>query len=156
MQKRMYRNSKIIFLMAVVIAVIIGTAILASYAFIKPFSPFAPIPPPTFGQGNQPPAQGLPGDLQLFYAVEVVISSVNITLLVFLLITNADIFRKNRSKFTFGLLIFSAAFLFKDLTSSPLVIRAFGFHQVGLGPFAFVPDLFELVVLVALVYLSNE
>jgi len=156
MQKRMYRNAKIIVLMVAVTAVVIGTSVLASYAFIKPFNPFSPIPPPAFTHGNPPTAQGIPGDLQLFYAIEAVISSVNITLLAFLLVTNADIFRKNRSKFTFGLLIFSAAFLFKDLTSSPLVIWAFGYHQVGLGPFAFVPDLFEFVVLCALLYLSYE
>jgi len=156
MQKNVRKDPKIILLAAVLIIVIVGTSILSSYAFVKPFNAFSPQPPPGPSQGGQPSQQGIPGDLQLFYAIEAVISSVNITLLVFLLITNSDIFRKTRSKFTFILLIFSAAFLFKDLTSSPLVIWAFGYHQLGLGPFAFVPDAFELVVLLALLYLSYE
>jgi hypothetical protein len=156
MQKSMLRDRKIIFLLAILVIVVIGTTILASFAFITPFHPFSPLPPPTSAHGGPPFAQGIPGDLQLFYGVEAVVSSVNITLLVFLLITNADIFRKTRSKFTFILLIFAAAFLFNNVTSSPLVIWAFGFHQIGLGPFAFIPDLFELMVLCALVYLSYE
>jgi len=155
MQKGMYRDRKIIFLLAVLIVVAVGTAFLASYAFIRPFSPFSPLPP-QFPHGAPPSAQGIPGDLQLFYAIEAVTSSVNITLLIFLLVTNTDIFRKTRSKFTFILLIFSGAFLLKDLASSPLVIWAFGYHQEGLGPFAFVPDLFEFVVLWALLYLTYE
>ncbi len=156
MEKHMYKNLKIVLLLAILIIVAIGTAVWASYAFIKPFSPFSPLPPPSPSHANQPPSQGLPGDLEVFYAAEAVISSLNVALLVFLLITNADVFRKTRSKFTFGLLIFSAAFLVKTLTSSPLVIWLFGYHQEGLGPFAFVPDLFEFVVLCALLYISLE
>ena len=156
MQKNMRKDPKIISLVTVLVIVIVGSAILASYAFINPFSPFSPLPPPGSSQPGQPSGQGIPGDLQLFYAVEAVFSAVNITLLVFISITNADIFRKTRSKFTFLLLIFSAAFLFKDFTSSPLIIWVFGYHQVGLGPFAFVPDIFEFVVLCALLYLSYE
>jgi hypothetical protein len=42
----------------------------------------------------------------------------------------------------------------KDLTSNPMIIRAFGFGLYGLGPFALLPDLFELVALSVLLYLS--
>ena len=155
MEKQMYKNTKIVLLLAILIIVALGTAIWASYAYFKPFSPFSP-QPPSPNQGNPPPSQGIAGDLEVFYVAEAVVSSLNIALLVFLLVSNADIFHRTRSKFTFGLLIFSAAFLVKDLTSSPLVIWVFGYHQQGLGPFAFVPDLFEFVVLCALLYISFE
>ena len=155
MGNRMYKNSKIVLLLAILIVVALGTAIWASYVYFKPFSPFSPLPGRP-SQGSQPANQGIPGDLQLFYAIEAVVSSLNIALLVFILVSNTDMFRKTRSKFTFGLLIFSAAFLVKDLTSSPLLIWVFGYRQQGLGPFAFVPDLFEFVVLCALLYISLE
>ncbi len=151
----MYKNPKIVLLLAILIIVALGTAIWASYAYFKPLSPFSP-QPPLSSHGNPPPSQGIPGDLEVFYVAETVVSSLNIALLVFLLVSNADMFHRTRSKFTFGLLIFSAAFLVKDLTSSPLVIWVFGYHQQGLGPFAFVPDLFEFVVLCALLYISFE
>ncbi len=142
----MHRNLKIAIVLVILTVVAVDAALWAVYSFYQPFNPLRPLPPPTSN----------PGDLGVFYAAEAVVSSLNIALLVLLLITNADIFRKTRSKFTFGLLIFSTAFLFKDLTSSPLIIWAFGYRQVGLGPFALLPNLFECVVLVVLLYLSFE
>ena len=155
MQKPMYKNLKIVLLLVILIIVALGTAIWATSVFFKPFAPFNPLP--FLGsQGRPPPSQGIAGDLEVFYVTEAVISSLNIALLIFLLVINADMLRKTRSKFTFALLIFSAAFLVKDLTSSPLMIWLFGYHQEGLGPFAFLPDLFELVVLCTLLYISYE
>lgn len=151
MKKRMYKNFKIAIVLVILIVVALDAALWAAYTFYKPFSqPFNPLRP------LQPPLTSNPGDLEVFYAAAAVVSSLNIALLVFILITNADMFRKTRSKFTFGLLIFSTAFLIKDLTSNPLVIWVFGYRQEGLGPFALLPDLFELVVLVVLLYLSFE
>jgi hypothetical protein len=142
----MRKNLKIMFVLVILIVVALDAALWAAYSFNQPFKPLNPMPPPN----------GNPGDFEVFYAAEAVVSTLNIALLVLLLVTNADIFRKTRSKFTFGLLIFSTAFLFKDLTSNPLVIWVFGYHQMGLGPFALLPNLFELVVLVVLLYLSFE
>jgi hypothetical protein len=95
-----------------------------------------------------------PGDLQLFYIGKTVFSTLNIALLSFLVLTYADIYRKTRSPFTIGLLMFSIVFLIKEFTSNPMVIRAAGFNQYGLGPFALLPDLFEFVALAVLLYLS--
>jgi hypothetical protein len=66
----------------------------------------------------------------------------------------ADIYRKTRSEFTVGLIIFSATLLLYALTSNPIVIRAFGFRLFGLGPFALLPDVFTFVALIILLYLS--
>lgn len=142
----MRKNLKMMLVLIVLIVVAFDAAFWAVYSFYQPFNPLQPLPPPISN----------PGDLEVFYVAETVVSSLNMVLLTLLLIVNADIFRKTRSKFTFGLLIFSIAFLFKDLTSSPLVIWVFGYHPAGLGPFALLPGLFELVVLVVLLYLSFE
>jgi predicted membrane protein len=101
----------------------------------------------------QPP-EYIPGDIELFYIARTVLSAVNITLLVVLIVTYASIYIKTRSEFTIGLLIFATVFLMKDLASNPFVIGAFGFRLYGLGPFALLPDLFEFVALTVLLYLS--
>jgi len=85
---------------------------------------------------------------------ETVVSSVNVTLSMFLLLIYVSIYQKTQSEFTIGLIIFSAVFLLNALASNPLVIRAFGFWPLGLGPFALLPDLFTLGALAVLLYLS--
>jgi hypothetical protein len=50
--------------------------------------------------------------------------------------------------------IFAFVFLVRDLTSSPFVTAMYGFRAYGLGPFVFLPSLFELVALSVLLYLS--
>ena len=84
------------------------------------------------------------------------ISTVNVALLIFLLTTYIDIYRKTRSQFTFGLIIFSLVFLLRTLTANPLFMSVFGFRAFGLGPFALLPELFELVALSVLLYLSAK
>jgi hypothetical protein len=94
------------------------------------------------------------GDVELFYTIKTVVSTVNVTLSIFLLLIYVSIYQKTRSEFTIGLVIFSAVFLLNALASDPLIIRAFGFFPVGLGPFAMLPDLFTLAALGVLLYLS--
>jgi hypothetical protein len=94
------------------------------------------------------------GDVELFYTVGTVVSALNLTLSIFLLFIYIGIYQKTRSEFTIGLVIFSAVFLLNALASNPLVIRAFGFWPVGLGPFAMLSDLFTLAALAVLLYLS--
>jgi hypothetical protein len=94
------------------------------------------------------------GDLQLFYIGKTVVSTLSIALLSFLMLTYVDIYRKTKSPFTIGLIMFSIVFLMKEFTSNPMVYRAAGFNQYGLGPFALLPDLFEFLALTLLLYLS--
>ena len=151
MENHMNRNLKtwLILVILAVIAVAILAAIWAANAIYQsevrePGFPFRPLQPPGY----------IPGDIELFYIVRTVISAVNITLLVVLIVTYASIYIKTRSEFTIGLLIFAIVFLMKDLASNPFVIGAFGFRLYGLGPFALLPDLFEFVALTVLLYLS--
>ena len=94
------------------------------------------------------------GDIELFYTIKTVVSTINVTLLIFLLLTYINIYRKTRSEFTVGLIIFSGVFLLNALASNPFVIWVFGFRPFGLGPFAMLPDLFTLAALGVLLYLS--
>jgi len=102
---------------------------------------------------EQPP-YSISGDIEFFYIAQTVVSTINVTLSIFLLLTYISIYTKTRSEFTIGLMIFSAVFLLNALASNPFVIRAFGFWPRGLGPFAMLPDLFTLGALAVLLYLS--
>ena len=94
------------------------------------------------------------GDFELFYVANTIISTINIAMLVFLILIYVNIYVKTRSPFTIGLVIFAFVFLVRDLTSNPFVTSIYGFRAYGLGPFAFLPSLFELVALTVLLYLS--
>jgi hypothetical protein len=149
MNKHMNKNSKIWLVITVtLIAIALLAALWASHAFQFPMSDFPqrPLPLP----------EDVRGDFEFFYVAQTVISTVNVALLVFLLTTYIDIYRKTRSQFTLGLIIFSLVFLLKTLTANPLFMWVFGFKAFGLGPFALLPDLFELAALSVLLYLSAK
>jgi hypothetical protein len=95
-----------------------------------------------------------PGDFEFYYMVRTVLSTVNIVLTAVLIFNYASIYSKTRSEFTLGLLLFALMLLIKDITLSPFVIALGGFGIFGLGPFAFLPDLFEMSALLVLFYLS--
>ena len=145
MENQMNKN---VWIWLVVLVTLIAVALLAGFwaalTFYNPRLPWRMLQRPG----------AIAGDLEFFYMAKTVVSTINIALLSFLILTYADIYRKTRSQFTIGLLIFSSVFLLKDLASNPMVIRASGFNLFGLGPFALLPDLFEFVALSVLLYLS--
>jgi hypothetical protein len=96
------------------------------------------------------------GDMELFYRVKTLLSSINATLLVFLLATYVDMYRTIRSEFTIGLILFSVILLLYALSSNPLMQWIFGFRAFGLGPFAMLPDLFTTLALAVLLYLTMK
>jgi hypothetical protein len=110
--------------------------------------PFEPRPWPSF------PTPRMGEDLELFYTIKTIVSSVNVTILVFLLITYFNIYRKTQSEFTAGLILFSMVLLLYAMVSNPIVQVAFGYRAFGLGPFAMLPDLFSLIALTVLLYLT--
>ena len=101
-----------------------------------------------------PPPGGFPGDFEYFYVLFTILSTVNIALLVLLLLTYINIYSKTRSPFTIGLVIFALVFLIRDIAQSPFVSGLLGFRAVGLGPFVFLPAIFETAALAVLIYLS--
>jgi len=96
------------------------------------------------------------GDIELFYKAKTILSSINATLLVFLLATYVDIYKKLRSEFTIGLIIFSLILLLYALSSNPLLQWLFGYQAFGLGPFAMLPELFTTLALAVLLYLTMK
>jgi len=139
------RTWVLLLLLPILLVVAILAALWATSIFWFPPSPW---------ERRWPPPYEIPGDIEFFYIAKTVVSTINVTLLTFLLLTYVSIYRKTRSEFTIGLIIFSAIFLLNALASNPIVIWAFGFRPFGLGPFALLPDLFTFVALVVLLYLS--
>lgn len=135
--------------LGLILAILVAAAIFAAFWVTV----MIPQPPP-FQVRRDPSGGFVPGDFEFFYFAFTVISTINIALLVILVITYLNIYSKTRSPFTIGLIIFAAAFLMKDLASSPFVIGLFGFIAFGLGPFVFLPGIFEFAALLALLYLS--
>jgi hypothetical protein len=149
MNSHMNKNVKIwLVIIVTLIAIALLAAFWASHAFQFPLSDFP--------QRRLPPPEDIRGDFEFFYIAQTVLSTVNVALLIFLLTTYIDIYRKTRSQFTLGLIIFSSVFLLRTLTANPLFMWVFGFRAFGLGPFALLPDLFELVALSVLLYLSAK
>jgi len=145
MKHCMNKNVRTWLILATLIVVAILATLWATSTFWFPTSPW---------EHHWPPPQNIPGDIEFFYIAKTVVSTINVTLLIFLLLTYIDVYRKTRSEFTIGLIIFSMVFLLNALASNPLVTWVFGFRAFGLGPFALLPDLFTFVALAVLLYLS--
>ncbi len=109
---------------------------------------------PGFQQIRAPPPRFIPGDFEYFYVANTIISTINIALLAILALIYFNIYIKTRSQFTIGLIIFALVFLVQNVTSSPFITSPFGFRAYGLGPFEFLPGMFEFVALTILLYLS--
>lgn len=144
MKSRMNKDEKYWLIVGTLIVVAVLATLWATSTSWFPRHPWDPRRRP----------ENILGDVELFYTVGTVVSTVNLTLSIFLLFIYIGIYQKTRSEFTIGLVIFSAVFLLNALASNPLVIRAFGFWPVGLGPFAMLSDLFTLAALAVLLYLS--
>jgi hypothetical protein len=110
--------------------------------------------PPQFPGPGDRRSELVAGDFEIFYLTYALISTINIVLLVILVLNFINIYKKTRSPFTIGLIIIAGAFLIKDVTANPIVMGIFRFQAFGLGPFVFLPSIFELVALSVLLYLS--
>jgi hypothetical protein len=152
MKNRMNKSVRNWLILATLTVVAILATLWATSTFWLPPSPWRHREPPPY----LPPPYEIPEDIEFFYTAQTVVSTVNVTLSVFLLLIYVSIYRKTRSEFTIGLIIFSVVFILIALASNPLVIRAFGFWPRGLGPFAMLPDLFTCAALVVLLYLSAK
>ena len=147
---RMTKYAKIGLILVVLIAVALLSALWATTFEPRPpqWEPWEPWRLRPF------PFERVRGDIELFYTIKTVVSSVNVALIVILLITYIGIYKKTGSEFTIGLMVFSMILLLYALVSNPVVHWIFGFRAFGLGPFAMLPDLFSCVALVVLSYLT--
>jgi hypothetical protein len=133
-----------------VVAASIALALLAGYWA----STHPPFPPRSLMEPPKPPPEAIPGDIQLYYVLSSIFSTLNATLLVFLLVLYAGIYVKRRVDFTLWLTIFCSVLLLDALTSNPILQWIFGFHAFGLGPFAMLPTIFTSAALAILLYLT--
>ncbi|MEM1507603.1 MAG: hypothetical protein QXN40_03180 [Candidatus Bathyarchaeia archaeon] len=101
-----------------------------------------------------PPPNILIPDIEVFYTAKSIISTVNVTLVLILLLIYVDVYRKTKAQFSAGLIIFSLVLLFYTLSSNPFMHMLFGFRAFGLGPFAMLPDALTFAALIILLYLS--
>lgn len=145
MKKQMSQSSKL----GLIVAIVIVVAVIATFGALILIQQHVAL------ERRESP-NFVAGDFELFYIANTIISTINIALTVFLIVIYAGIYLKTRSPFTIGLLIFAFVFLVRDLTSSPFVASIYGFRAYGLGPFAFLPSLLELVALSVLLYLSAK
>ncbi len=141
----MSRTQKILILLAIMLGLTAVLAIIISSYQTSQANGF-PFMPRQFRTTS--------GDLEFYYMVRTVLSTVNIVLTAVLIFNYASIYSKTKSEFTLGLMLFAFMLLIKDITLSPFVIALGGFGIFGLGPFAFLPDLFEMSALLVLFYLS--
>ncbi len=142
----------------IIFAILLVVAVFADFLATQnvpspPTSMFEPRRLP-FDRINIDKYSSIIGDIEIFYKVKTILSSINATLLVFLLVTYVDIYKKLRSEFTIGLIVFSLTLLLYALTSNPLLQWLFGYRAFGLGPFAMLPDLFTSLALAVLLYLT--
>lgn len=144
MEKQMSHRLKLGLIVTILVAVAIFAAFWVTVELSQPW----------FQIRRLPPAGGFAGDFEYFYLAFTLISTINIALLIILLLNYVNIYLKTHSTFTIGLIIFAAAFLMKDLSSSPFVVGLFSFQPFGLGPFVFLPGVFEAAALSVLLYLS--
>jgi len=139
----MKRNQKIAVLLTVLIVLTaIGAILLTTYRNSL------------FERVHTRPVFANPQDFELYYYARTVFSTINIVLIVILIVNYVSVYLKTKSEFSVGLLLFASAFLVKDLAQSPFIVQGAGFNIFGLGPFAFLPDMFEMLALLVLFYLS--
>jgi len=87
--------------------------------------------------------------------IKVIATLGNIILLLCLLFIYAKNYEQIKSKFALGLIAFVILLLVQAFTSNPFVHVMWGFRHINaLGLFMILPDLFEFVALVILLYIS--
>lgn len=142
-----YMNNRVRISLIIVLVAIVG---ILSAIWAISFEPRTPIWEPR----PFPNIPNVTGDLELYYVVSTVTSSLNVTLTSILLATYVSLYRRTKSEFVIGLTLFALIFLLYTLVSNPIVRFIFGFRALGLGPFVMLPDLFALISLGIMLYLS--
>ena len=89
----------------------------------------------------------------IYFTVKSVITTVNATILVFLLSTYLSIYRETKMKFSLGLVIFSLSWLMHVLIANPMILQRAG-KVIGL-PIIF-EQFFSLLALITLLYITYK
>jgi hypothetical protein len=121
----MNRKQQLLIILTAFVVLTLAVAVYAIYSMSQPPQQVFPFPP------NRQEVDL--SDMRLYYVTRTAFNTINIVL-------------------------FASVFLIKDIAASPLLSGMFGSGMFGLGPFVLwfvlLPDLFELIALSVLVYLS--
>lgn len=94
---------------------------------------------------------------RVFLDLRMFLSTYSSLLLVVLMASYLDMYRRLPNRFTITLGLFTTALFLYALSSNPAVHILFGFRGgPGLGPFLFVPELFTAVAVTLLLYQSYQ
>ncbi len=90
------------------------------------------------------------------YRLGTIVICMNIFLLLGLLTIYVDTFKKTKSSFIFGLLLFIGVLFIQSILSLPILQRGLGYGGYDISLFGVLPNLFETIALTILLYLSME
>jgi hypothetical protein len=93
-------------------------------------------------------------ELQTYFTVKTIVSTVNTGLVICLLTIYLGIYQKTRAEFALGLIIFTMTLLLYAVTSNPLLLVLLMFRPYALGLFTALPELFTTAAVTVLLYLS--
>ncbi|MDY6965758.1 MAG: hypothetical protein SVM80_07295 [Halobacteriota archaeon] len=92
-----------------------------------------------------------------FILFEAIITLANFVLLIYLLYVYWGNYKEIKSKFALGLIIFIILLILQAFTSNPLLYNLWGFERIeARGLSMILPDFFEFVALIILLYISRS
>jgi hypothetical protein len=110
------------------------------------------------GDGEWPPDREEieRSDPTIYLTIGTAVATVNLVIAVLLIVLYFQVYKEVKSDFTIGLIVVMFSFLLYALFSNPMIHDLFGFRAIGIGPFAWIPNLFAMVAMFILLYLSLE
>jgi hypothetical protein len=95
-------------------------------------------------------------DSTIYRTLTAAVATVNLVIATGLLVLYIEVYRDVKSDFTVGLIMVTISFILYALFSNPLIHSVFGFRAFGLGPFAIIPNVFAMIAMSTLLYLSQK
>ena len=97
--------------------------------------------------------RGLPMALEL----KIISTSLTTILIIGIMVVHVRVYRETRTRFSLGLVIFSAALILYTLASNPILYRVLGIgYAKRLNPLLILPDVFMAIAAAILLYLSRQ
>jgi hypothetical protein len=109
-----------------------------------------------WGEDITPRVQRLIDALKDMYTLGTIIICTNIFLLLGLLFIYGNTLRKTKSSFIFGLLLFIGILFIQSIISLPILHATLGYLWYSVSLFGVLPNMFETIALIILLYLSME
>jgi hypothetical protein len=135
-------KSNVLIIVLIIMAAIVGAAVGNTITG-------RPLPPE-----RRPDAS--PPDPTVYIMLKTAFACVNTVVSAALLALYVSTYKQIRSRFAMGLILVMLSFFIYAVTSNPMMHELFGFRVFGLGPFTLIPDVFAMLALLSMLYLSLE